>query len=193
MKIQKIDVVLSFFKPILFNKFCGIKDEEVPTEKKFDLEDGKVVIYNERIYSFLTDAGDVAAKRNTYGAIKMFAGRKHKELIVKANAYVGIEPIVIFLERDGKPIKFEGFGKNGIRELKAKTGKGKPQEVKRPLIEASIDKPVEVQFRINLTENQSIDLETLKGWFIKGGIEIGIGAWRPRHGQFVVKKFEGVK
>lgn len=189
MLIQKIKVKIVGIKPLLFNKFNGIQDEAIPTEKKFDVEDSKVVIKSSRISSFLFDMGDTASGRNTIGAIKMFTGRKHKSLIVQGNAFIGIEPITIPLTRNSKPITFKKFGENGITEYEDKTGKGKPQIVKRPMI----DTPWEAEFQINLVDNDFISFDDLKGWFEKGGIMVGLGAWRPRYGQFTVEKFEKMK
>lgn len=190
MKVKKIKVKIVGLKPLLFNKFCGIKDEETPTVKKFDLdEDNNLVIFSTRLYNFLFDVGDTAGNRNTYGAIKMFTGRKHKELVIKGNAYIGIGPQMIYITRDDKKIKFDEFGKNGIIELEEKTGKGKPQNIKRPMIET----PWEAEFEIDLIPNDFIGFEDLKGWFEKGGIEVGLGAWRPRYGQFYVKEFKEIK
>ena len=189
IQIKRIQVKIEGFKPLLFNKFCGIKDEEVPTERKFDYDDKGVFIENTRLYNFLFDVGDTAGSRNTIGAIKMFTGRKHKELIIKGNSCIGIEPMEIYLTRAGKNIKFEGFGKNGIDEKEAKTGKGKPQIVKRPLI----NNPWEAEVQINLTENDDISFQDLEGWFGRGGMIIGLGAWRPRFGQFIVKEFKEIK
>ena len=185
-----IDVTLDGQKELLFNKFIGIKDEEIPTEKKFDYdEEGNVYINDLRIYNFLFDVGDPQGHRNTIGAIKLFTGRKHKELIVIGNSCIEIKDEIIYLTRNNEKIKYTAFGENGVEELKAKTSKGKPQNVKRPLIK----KPWEVSFQIELAGNESITFEDLKGWFEKGGKQVGLGAWRPRHGQFSVKKFEIVK
>jgi hypothetical protein len=182
-----IDVVLEGEKEIIFNKFVGIKDEQAPTEKKFDYdEDGNVFIQDLRIYNYLFDVGDVQGHRNTIGAIKLFTGRKHKELVVIGNSCIEVEPEIIYITRNGKKIKFTKFGENGVVEREAKTGKGKPQIVKRP----QINLPWEISFKIKLAANDSIQFDDLKGWFEKGGKQVGLGAWRPRHGQFKVKKFE---
>ena len=176
MLIQKIQVKIVGIKPLLFNKFNGIQDEAIPTEKKFDLDGGNIVIKSSRLLSFLFDMGDTAGGRNTIGAIKMFTGRKHKSLIVQGNAFIGVEPLTIPLTRNGKPIVFKKFGANGILEYEDKTGKGKPQIVKRPLIET----PWEAEFQISLVENDFISFDDLKGWFEKGGIMVGLGAWMAR-------------
>jgi hypothetical protein len=187
MKTTTYKVKLVGTKDLIFNKFNGIKDEDTPTIKKFDLDEKNgLYITDNRIYTFLFDVGDSVAGRNTIGAIKLFTGRKHKELIVYANAFIGIAPEIIPLTRNGKQIIFSKFGKDGIEEFEIKTGKGKPQYIKRPMIKT----PWEVEFELTIKENDKIEMEDVKGWFVKGGNAVGLGAWRPRYGQFIVEKFE---
>ena len=172
MKSQKINVVLKGIKPIILNQFVSIEEKNIPPSKKIKIIDGKVVIDSDRIMSFLTANNP----KTPAGCIKLFTEtKKYKMLLPKAEAYIGINPRIIPISKDEKFT---------IREDKTGGG-GVPQMIKRPMVEEW-----SAEFTITLFDNPDITFDRLKGWFERGGIEVGLGAWRPRYGQFILEKFE---
>jgi hypothetical protein len=51
----------------------------------------------------------------------------------------------------------------------------------------------ELEFEINLLQDERISPEVLKDILIYAGSYVGIGAWRPKFGRFEVTKFKEVK
>ena len=176
MNIQKISVKLEGIVPYISNEFVSIKDTDIPVEKKIRIEDGKVVIDSNRIMSFLTANNPKTGKD---GCIKLFTkSTEYKKLLPRVDAYIGITPEIIPITDDDK---YE------VREDKVGGG-GVPAMIKRPMVEKW-----GAEFQITLTENPSISFEKLKAWFERGGIEVGLGAWRPRYGRFIVREFKKIK
>jgi len=175
LKMQQIDVEIEGLKPYISNQFVSIEDKDISASKKIKIQDGKIIIDSDRIMAFL-----IANNPKTpAGCIKLFTdSKKYKAIIPKAEAYIGIDPRIIPISSNDKYV---------IREDKVGGG-GVPQMVKRPMVEKWGAK-----FKINLIENPDITFDRLRGWFERGGIEVGLGAWRPRYGQFIVKKFETIK
>ena len=185
MKIQKINIVLEGIKPIIFNQFVSIK-EEPPVKDKIPLIDGKVAIGGDRILAFLIDN----KPERPPGCVKSFTtSKQYKAILPKVKAYVGF-PLNIPILCEGKEIIFKDFEKTP--EVKVKKDKvcggPVPMIVERPIIENW-----SMEFTISLFENQEITFDKLKGWFEKGGIEVGFGCSRPVYGQFIVKEFKVIK
>lgn len=171
MVITKIEIHIVGIKPIILNQYVSIEEKNIPAEKKLTIADNKIVITSDRMIQFLI--GEMPA-----GCIKLFTDtKKFKTLIQKAKANIGIFPRLIPIAKADEYI---------VREDKV-VGGTVPKIIKRPMIENW-----EAKFSINLVENPNIHYETLESWFNRGGIEVGLGAWRPVYGQFIVEKFEKV-
>lgn len=172
MNFIKIEVELNGIKPLLFNQYVSKDETNIPVEKKILIRDGKVCITSDRLMAFLLDNNP----KTRAGCIKSFLNSKeYKKVLPLVDAYVSIFPFVI-------PVC--DSEKYAVKEDKV-CGGGVPNLVQRPMLEKWGCK-----FNINLVENQVITFEKLKDWFEKGGIEVGLGAFRPRYGQFFVKKFD---
>ena len=86
---------------------------------------------------------------------------------------------------DGKEVAFKGFDKTPqVKKRTDQVGGGLTQIVERPYVENW-----SLEFTFNLIENAEISMERLKEWFMRGGIEVGLGASRPVYGQFIVERF----
>ena len=172
MKNEQIEIKITGIKPIILNGYVSKDDVNIPVEKKLNFDNGNIVITSERIMSFLIDNNPKLPS----GCIKLFTEKKkYKDLIPKAKAYVAISPRIIPIAKKGDFVS---------REDKVGGG-GVPNMIKRPMIENW-----EANFNITLWENPDITFNKLKDWFDRGGIEVGLGAWRPFYGQFIVSKFE---
>jgi hypothetical protein len=171
---------------LLEDRFTDMSADERPPEQKLYLDGKSQLIYpSENIFSFLYSQDAGCAKR--------FEGKRWMEYSKQGMAYTSIIPEFPTIGRNGKAIKFIGF-KNEydeeahIRVLhhKAIVKKGKlsiPSPKTRPLIET----PWEVEFEVTIANNSLISIEKIQNWFMRGGIEIGFGTYRPRFGRFMVE------
>jgi len=112
--------------------------------------------------------GGKSIKKKPYGSFKD---------IVKA--FLFIEPDRIYIGKQEPDFINESFPKrkDGLR-------------VK--LLHPAFNKGLTVSFKLNCT-SEELDAKTIKMILEKGGLENGIGAWRPEHGRFEVTKFKKVK
>ncbi|HQT96843.1 MAG TPA: hypothetical protein PK416_03055 [Thermodesulfobacteriota bacterium] len=191
MEITKIDVTLEGFSDIMFDRFFDHSGEDRPPERKLYLDEGnKVVLPSECINSFLFR--DLPPT----GVIRFVEKRGAKDFIALGQAYLSISPLLIpFHDKNGKAIVFEKFGgasqfmvndwSAGITKMSG--GKVIKQEVrKRPILKL----PWFLSFGITLIKNDKVTVEKLQSWFEIGGFATALGTYRPRHGRFVVKKWE---
>lgn len=183
MKIEKINIRLDGVAPLMFDRFIDHSKEDRPAEQKFYLiGENDIVIPSENIMSFIVG-------NDPPGCAKAFEGKKGKDYIRMAQSHISIDTLNIPITRDDKPLRFKGFSeKKGITKYMA-AGRTKSgtmsikQEIKpRPLIHC----PWEMSFSLNLVENPLIDNTKLFNWFIKGGILMALGTFRPRFGRFEV-------
>jgi len=181
--VRKVKIV--GVTPIMFDKYAGDnKTQLLPEQKMYLNSDMELQIPCANIHSFL-------CAQNTKSACKMFYDpRKYKQVAAAILGFVMIQPLdglssSIGLLRDGKPIKWEGWGKNGITLHKsvARLDKGIPNPKERPLI----DTPWEASFRLTLWENSDVSEMEVKNLFIKGGLAIGLGTYRGVFGKFAIQ------
>jgi len=194
MKIEKINVQLEGLSDIMFDRFFDHSGEDRPPERKLYLnEKNEVVLPAECVYSFLfRDMPPV-------GVIRFVEKRTAKDFIALGQAHLSIEPMLIpFTDEKGKPIKFTKFGEGtkfmvndwsaGLTKLSG--GKIIKQEVrKRPILKL----PWNLTFELILVQNDKVTSEKLHSWFDVGGFVTALGTYRPRHGRFTVKKWDGGK
>lgn len=172
MRYKTIDVKIVGIKPIIFNQYVSKEDQNIPTEKKILISDGKVSITSDRLMAFLTDNNP----KTRAGCIKTFlASKEYKKVLPKVDARVSIHPTIIPISKNAKYDTLED----------KVCGGGVPNLVKRPAL-----KDWEAEFQITLYETPEIPEDKLHDWFIGGGIDVGLGAHRPRYGQFRVDKWE---
>jgi len=170
---------------LLMDRFVDMSADERPPDQKLYLDGKNQLIFpSENILSFLYGQEGGCARR--------FEGKKWLEYSKQVMAYTSILPEFPTINRNGKAIKFNEF-KNEfdeeahIRVLhhKAILKKGKlsiPSPKARPMIEP----PWEIEFEITIADNSLISIEKIKNWFVRGGIEISFGTYRPRFGRFMV-------
>ena len=184
---QKAKVKLTGLTGILFDRFIDMSEQGHPPEQKLYLASGnQVVLPSENLYSFLFSA-------NPPGCAQWFEAQKGKQYSKLGMSYVGISPEMIPFTREGKPIKFTGFkdgydAKADIRVLyhKAKVKKSGlmvPAPKERPVLNT----PWELEFGLEIFTNHLITMDKMQAWFSQGGIEVAIGAFRPRFGRFLAE------
>jgi hypothetical protein len=185
LEIKTIPYTLDGLVPFQFDHFYGQEKDTRPPEQKLYLNDNnEVVLPSENIYAFLfSEKGG--------GCARSFEGRKGKEFIRVGMSHITIEPLLIPFLRNGKPIVFENFT-DGIFKItefapttKMAGGSYIKQDVRRRPI---LTTPWQLRFKIVLIANTLIEEDRLYNWFVRGGIEIGLGNYRPRFGRFTVKE-----
>ena len=184
MKFQTISVVLSGLVDILFDRFIDHSSERRPPEQKLYLgSDNLVVLPGNNITSFLFG--------NQSGCAKAFEGKKAKDYLRIGQSHVFLNsPMIPFLDEAGQELRFDKFGdKFWILTESAVTRKGSlciKQEAKdRPVIK----RPWQLAFEMCLIENPIISENKLYNWLVMGGMQIGLGSYRPRFGRFEVKEW----
>ena len=183
---RKIQIELEGLADLMFDRFIDHSAEKRPVEQKLYLNNNsELVIPAENIYAFLFS-------ENPQGCAKAFEGRKGKEYIRLGQGSIFVLPFLIPVMHDNKPILVKGTigDQFWVFEAAPRTKQGSlsiKQEIKpRPVLKL----PWTISFEITMIESPIITETKILNWFTKGGIEIGLGTYRPRFGRFHVKRFE---
>ena len=186
LRIEKIDVKIGGIAPIMFDRFVDHSKEARPADQKLYLAEKNIVVLpTENLLTFL-------AGENPAGCAKVFEGKRNKEYIRIIHSHVFFGSVQApFLDEKVRDIQFNGFkGRFYIYEAAPRTKQGNlsiKQEIKpRPVLKM----PWFLKFEIQLVNNNLIDSTKLKNWFAAGGIQIGIGTYRPRFGRFEVLEWK---
>lgn len=182
--------------PLMFDRYPGDNDTQLtPRQKLYFGEDGSsIVIPSTNLMSFLS------AKNTDSAPKRLLDSRKYKKFTEACASFVMIQACGeeysenLPLLRDGKPIKFSGFGDDEvcpssgvfIKRDVARLEKGIPNPKVRPVLPA----PWSLRFMLSLFPNEQIQEQQLKNVFEKGGYAVGIGTWRGRFGKFRVASWE---
>lgn len=184
-----IEVTLSGLSDIMMDRFIDHSAEKRPVEQKLYLDEAnRICLPAENIWSFLFS-------ENNMGCAKSMEGKQGKKYIKVGMSHMNIEPQLIpFRDTADKEIYYEGMKGQLYQYLaSAVTKKGAlmiKQEAKpRPCIKY----PWRLSFTITLIESEANDIlnETkLYNWFVKGGLLVALGSYRPRFGRFEVIKWD---
>jgi len=186
MEITEIDVRLDSLADIMFDRFIDhSKDERPPEQKLYLFRGNKLVLPAENIVSFLF--GD-----DPPGCAKAFEGKKGKEYIRAGLGHVFINPVFIPFLRDEKEVIFKGFD---VDYMYLHEGSGRTKQGSRSIKQPMKKRPVfchpwSLEFKISVVKNSFIDETKLYNWFVRGGILISIGTYRPRFGRFEIAGWE---
>jgi len=189
LEIQEIGVRLVGLADIIFDRFIDHSKVRRPPEQKLYLAaNNLLVLPQDNLTAFLF--GD-----DPPGCARTFEGKAGKSYLRMGLSHVFIkEALVPFLDADGQEIQFSEFEtpfwihrgsprvKQGSRSIK--------QEMKeRPVLK----EPWGLVFTIQLIKNTLINENKLCNWFMAGGLQIGLGTYRPRFGRFEVLEWNGEK
>ena len=183
-------VTLSGITDIMFDRYAGDNKTALKPEQKlyYDRDGESLILPAANVMSFLSAT-------NTESAPKRFCDQRKYKLICSAiRGYTIIGPERIPITRNGKPIRFYGFDAEGydaeakvyIHHSVARLAKGIPNPKVRPTIEL----PWEMSFDLTMYPNDDVQESTIQGFFIDGGIAIGLGTYRGVYGKFEVSKWE---
>lgn len=187
VKIVKFSVRLRGITAIMFDRYGGSNEEQLPWKEKVytSSKDGKsLVLPAKNLSSFLS-------AQNTTSAPQRLCGKKWKAVAAAALSYVTILPVEIPFTREGKALTKDNAGiyeDNSVARIK----KGQltiPNPKSRPVLPLDWD----LEFTVSLFENRDLTESILKQLFEIGGIAIGIGTFRGVYGKFIVDKWEEMK
>ena len=180
MKTIKRKVSLKGITPIMFDRYAGSNDEQLPTMQKAYYSSKKTLVFPAlNIISFLSS-------QNTESAPQRVVGKKWKTVAKAALSFVQIEPFEIPILREGKPV-----GENDLTVMShvARVKKGNlsvPNPKERPVLSL----PWNIEFDMTLLETNELSENVLRKLFEVGGLAIGLGTFRGVFGKFVVDKWE---
>jgi hypothetical protein len=186
IKIYEIKATLRGLAPIMFDKFKDHASPNLPMEQKvYADKEGRLVLPQANIMSFLVG-------ENPGGIVKVDKQKKFREFCQIIKSHVNFTaPAFPFLDGEGNEITSFDFHNNKIWGIcneagvvKSSGGKIIKAEAKpRPYLELPWSLPIGII--LTMTEfNQIVTPELMQDWFIKGGILVGVGTYRPRYGRF---------
>jgi len=190
----KRTVTLTGLRDMMLDRYAGDNVTQLEPQEKLYLDtDGKTLIFPiENMISFL-------AAENTKSCVNMFGGKGWRDQgsAIKSCMVINPDPIVICDEK-GKAKRFSKFvdilkrqpGDVYIKHAVAKIKKTASIAVPNPKVRPVISLPWQITFTIDFLANEYITEKTLRQYFEKGGIFIGLGTYRPVYGKFSVTQWE---
>lgn len=179
--LVKINVELSGARPIMFDRYAGDNQTQLPTEEKMYLgKDRQLIIPSINLFGLLCSehSGKCASR---------FVGKGYKAVAQAVAANVGIDPLEItILDAENNPVIFKGFNEQ-IRVMQhvARVKGGIPNPKIRPVLEL----PWKIRFTVSYEPNSECSIETLRTLFMKGG-SLGLGTFRPFYGLYNLTQWE---
>jgi hypothetical protein len=179
-KSQTIHLRLEGLRPLMFDRYAGDNNTQLPTADRMYLTDeAHVIIPALNLFSLL-------AAENTKSVCRQFFGKSGKTVALGISSYTTIEPFEIPLMDDDGPIVFQGWnGQISIHQAVARLPKGIPNPKTRPVVAL----PWHVEFQVHYTENRHCTLENLRQAFDWGGT-LGLGTFRPYFGRYELTGWE---
>ena len=116
--------------------------------------------------------------------MKVFAN--NKEWRIRGPEIIGnvaVDPIRIkFLDENGEPVLFDGkwSEKIYVDERMARPSDTARVIARRPVL----DLPWTLKFELFINQTEFVTTARVRDWFVRGGISVGIGAYRPMFGRF---------
>jgi len=185
MNITKINIKLSGIRPLMFDRYPGDNNTNLPIAEKMYLDNNlRLCIPTVNLYSLLS-------AENTKSVCRQFFGKNGKTIGLGINSYTYIDAITIPLtDDDGNVIVFDKFGEPGksrfwVDKRDARLKNGVPNHKERPVLNL----PWNLEFTMFYSENELCTLENLRQAFHMGGI-LGIGTFRPMFGRYELTSFE---
>lgn len=182
-------VTLTGIRDMMLDRYAGDNDTQLNPEQKLYLaKDGESLVFPvENILSFLS-------AENTKSCSNMFGKKGWRDVAAAIKSCVMITPDPVPIANDkGVPRKFTGFDNGSgvhIDRRVAKIKKTASIAVPNPKVRPVIELPWQLSFELTFLENSYIQEVTLKQYFEKGGIFIGLGTYRPVFGKFIITQWE---
>lgn len=180
MDTKKYSVVFQGLRPLMFDRYAGDNNTQLPTGEKMYLDSSRHMIMP------ALNVMSLLCSENTKSVSRQFFGKNGKTIALGIASYCNIEPFEIpILDGDGKQIIFSDFNeKIYIHRAVARLPKGVPNAKERPTIAL----PWEITFTIEYTQNIYCTLENLRQALAMGGT-LGLGTFRPFFGRYELVTF----
>ena len=182
-------VTITGLTPIMFDRYPGDNDTKLEPWQKLYFKRGtnELCLPMANVMSFLSAQNtDSAPKR-------ILDSRKYKVFALACASYVMISPEEIPFLRDGAPIEFGKFDGEVdllsgvyIKRDVARLEKGIPNPKVRPVLPL----PWQLQFKLTLYPNKTIQEQQLINVMQEGGICLGLGTWRGQYGKFEISEWK---
>lgn len=174
MKTSTIKIQLSGLRPMMFDRYAGDNNTQLPNEEKMYLsEDRHLIMPAVNIYSLL-------CAENTKSVCRQFFGKNGKTIALGIASYTMIEPFDIPILVNNQPVVFNGFNEQiFLHKSVARVKGGVPNPKVRPTLKC----PWGLEFDVYYQENKYCTLENLRQAFAMGGT-LGLGTFRPFFGRY---------
>lgn len=175
-----IKVQLLGIRPLMFDRYAGDNQTQLPPAEKMYLDRQKRLIMPAiNLFSLL-------AAENTKSVCRQFFGRQGKTIALGISSYCNITPFEILVEDDSGPIVFKGWNDQiSVHKAVARLKNGIPNAKERPLVAL----PWKISFEVEYQENKFCTLENLRQAFMMGGT-LGLGTFRPFFGRYEMVQFD---
>lgn len=180
MKTATINVEFTGVRPMMFNRYAGDNNTQLPAEDKMYLTaDRCLMLPAINLFSLL-------AAENTKSVCRQFFGKGGRSIGLGIAAFVNIEPFDIPIMSNGKEVRFVGWNDQIEKCFHVgRLSKGVPNPVYRP----KLNLPWNISFQVSYIENKQCTIENLRSAFSMGGI-LGIGSFRPYFGRYELTKWD---
>lgn len=174
MNTKSIAVRFSGIRPLMFDRYAGDNNTQLPTAERMYLNASRQLILPAiNILSLL-------AAENTKSVCRQFFGKQGKTIALGIASYCLIEPFEIPIEDDNGWIEFTGWNEQiKIHNAVARLPKGIPNVKVRPVLSL----PWHIGFSIQYQDNKFCTLENLRQALTMGGT-MGLGTFRPYFGRY---------
>lgn len=181
--MKTVSVSLRGLTPIMFDAFRG--QEELPVERKLYIarsDQKSLILPASNIVGFL-------ASRSSVSCLRAFVNnRDWRVRTAELQGNVAVSPAEIKFTDGNRSIEFDGSWTDAlyIDERMARPSDTARVIARRPVLEP----PWQLDFELTLNETEFISEDLLRDWFERGGLSVGIGAYRPMFGRFEVVRWE---
>jgi hypothetical protein len=179
MKTINIEVQLSGLRPLMFDRYAGDNNTQLPNDEKMYLDrDRRLIIPAVNLYSLL-------CAENTKSVCRQFFGKNGKTIALGIASYTTIQPFDIPILKSGQPVIFSGFNDqimlhNSVARVKG----GIPNPKTRPMLNL----PWDLKFVMQYQDNKYCMQENLRQALSMGGT-LGLGTFRPYFGRYELTAF----
>jgi len=170
-----INVQLSGVRPLMFDRYAGDNNTQLPNSEKMYLKDRTLIMPAVNLYSLL-------CAENTKSVCRQFFAKQGKTVALGIASYTTIDPFDIPLKADGQPVIFSEWNAQiQLHTSVARLKNGIPNPKNRPMLNL----PWALEFDVTYQENKYCTLENLRQAFAMGGT-LGLGTFRPFFGRYEV-------
>ena len=180
MEPINIEVQLSGLRPMMFDRYAGDNNTQLPSAEKMYLVDGRrLIVPAVNLYSML-------CAENTKSVCRQFFGKNGKTIALGIASYTTVEPFDIPILSKGQPVEFQGWNAQiQLHNSVARVKGGIPNPKTRPVLSL----PWDLRFVMTYQENKYCTLENLRQALTMGGT-LGLGTFRPFFGRYELTAFD---